>query len=89
MVRRSLRSRSLRKIHVKTMSGVKIHFKSRPSSLPKCSCCKTVLKGIKKLLPYQYKSISKSEKKVNRPYGGNLCSSCMRLKIKSIVRGKK
>ena len=88
MVRRSLRVRSLRKIYVKVSKGVKIHFKERPAQLPKCSSCKTVLKGIKKLKSRDYKNISKSEKKVNRPYGGNLCFKCLRAKIKSLVRGK-
>ncbi|MBI4154600.1 50S ribosomal protein L34e [Candidatus Woesearchaeota archaeon] len=89
MVRRSLRVRSLRKIYVKTSRGVNIHFKERPAQLPKCSSCKTILKGIKKFKSREYKNVSKSEKKVNRPYGGNLCSKCMRLKIKNLVRGQK
>jgi len=89
MVRRSLRSRSLRKIYVKISRGVNIHFKERPAQLSKCSSCKTVLKGIKRFKSRDYKNISKSEKKVNRPYGGNLCSKCMRLRIKNLVRERK
>ena len=86
MVRRSLRNRSLRKVFVKVAKGVKLHFENRPANLNSCANCKTALKGIKKMRGYKFKSISKSEKKVNRPYGGNLCSKCMREKIKNIVR---
>ncbi len=85
MVRRSLRSKSLRKIYVKTTSGTKIHFKKRPGALPKCGCCKTTLIGIKKRFSYKNKSINKCNKKVNRPYGGNLCSQCMRVEMKRRV----
>lgn len=86
MVRRSLRTKRLRKIYVKTPKGVKIHFKERPASLPRCSLCKVLLKGIKKMKSIEYRRISKSEKRVNRIYGGNLCSKCARQKIKMKAR---
>jgi len=89
MVRKALRSRSLRKVRVKVTKGVRIHFKERPAGLPRCSSCKNVLKGIKRNRSYSFRNIPKSQKKVNRPYGGNLCSKCLRLKIKMLARGTK
>ena len=78
-----LRSRSISKIKVRTPSGkVNVHYESKKNSTPKCKCGKT-LNGAKD----NFHKHSKSEKKVNRPYGGTLCHSCLERLIKKSYRG--
>jgi len=72
------RSRSLRKIFVKTPRGTKIHYKYRKPKLAKCGKCGAKLKGVIRARPYRMKTICKTKKRPSRPYGGVLCSSCTR-----------
>ena len=69
-----------RKIFKKTTKGVKIVYVKKKVKLPRC-VCGAVLHGIPSLRSSQIRKLSKSEKGPERPYGGNLCSKCMRLKI--------
>ena len=79
MPRPSKKSRSLRRIYVKTPGGrTTIHYKYSKPKAAKCSKCRAKLSGIVRERPYKMKNIAKSRKKVNRPYGGALCSKCMR-----------
>lgn len=76
------RTRSLRRIKVKTPKGrIAIHYKKRKPGLASCAICKQPLKGVPCSLPYQVKKLSKTERRPERPYGGYLCSSCMRKEI--------
>lgn len=73
------RSRSLRKIYVKTPGGkVAVHFKRRKPKSAHCGKCGAILKGIPHERPYKMENMPKSKKRPERPYGGNLCSRCMR-----------
>jgi large subunit ribosomal protein L34e len=47
----------------------------------KCGDCKCRLAGIEKMRPQQMQKINKSQKTVNRAYGGNLCSGCVQQRI--------
>lgn len=77
-----LRSRSLRKVYRKVSGGrVSIHYKKRKPSAAKCGNCGAVLKGVPRELPYKMRSMAKTKKRPERPYGGVLCSKCMRQKI--------
>jgi large subunit ribosomal protein L34e len=79
MVRRSLRSRSLRKIRVKTPGGrVTIQFKRRNPKQSHCGKCGAVLSGVPRLRPFKMQNTAKTKKRPERPYGGVLCSSCSR-----------
>jgi large subunit ribosomal protein L34e len=83
MVRRALRSRSLRKVAVKTPGGkVAIHYKKRNPKLAHCANCGDVLKGMPRARPYLMKNMGKSKKRPERPFGGKLCSKCSRSSIK-------
>tara|TARA_Y100000310_G_C20302935_1_gene632679 strand:- start:197 stop:469 length:273 start_codon:yes stop_codon:yes gene_type:complete len=84
------KSRSLRRVHVKTPGGVnKIHYKKRKPSIAHCKVCKKDLKGVPRERPYKMQSLSKTKKRPERPYGGVLCSACMRKKIKEeAVKGE-
>ena len=77
-----LRSRSLRKVFRKTPGGrVSIQYKKQKPKTAKCGSCGATLKGIPREFPYRMKNMAKTKKRPERPYGGVLCSRCMRIKI--------
>ncbi|MCK5282733.1 MAG: 50S ribosomal protein L34e [Nanoarchaeota archaeon] len=87
MVRRALRSRSLRRIKVKVPGGrVVTHYKRRKPSPAKCGGCGAVLKGIARERPRKMQNIPKTRKRPQRPYGGVLCSKCARVLLKEKVK---
>ena len=75
------RSRSLRKIFVKTTTKNTIHYKYRKPKAAHCSKCKAILKGVARERPYKMKKMAKTKKRPTRPYAGVLCSKCMRAKF--------
>ena len=54
--------------------------KKRIAWLCKCSCGKE-LKGIPREIPGKIAKLSKTQRRPSRPYGGVLCSQCMRKTI--------
>ncbi|MEK6983311.1 MAG: 50S ribosomal protein L34e [Nanoarchaeota archaeon] len=77
-----LRSRSLRKLFRKVPGGrVSIHYKKKKPKTAKCGNCGTILKGVPRELPYKMRTMAKTKKRPERPYGGVLCSRCMRQTI--------
>ena len=82
-----LRSRSLRKVFRKVPGGrTTIHFKKRKPKSATCKSCKAVLKGVPRELPFKMRSMAKTKKRPERPFGGVLCSKCMRVEIINKVR---
>ena len=86
MPRGSRRSRTLRRIHVKTPKHTKLVYAKRAHSKPHCANCGAVLKGVATGAPYRMAKLSKTERRPERPYGGMLCSRCSRLKIKATLQ---
>jgi large subunit ribosomal protein L34e len=83
MVRRALRSRSLRRVKVKTPgSKVVTHFRKRKPQAAHCAGCSAVLKGVPRERPTKMQNMAKTKKRPERPFGGILCSSCSRSLIK-------
>lgn len=83
MVRRALRSRSLRRVKVKTPgSRVAIHYENRKPKHAHCAKCGAILQGVPQARPVDMQNMAKSQKRPERPYGGVLCSSCSRLLFK-------
>jgi len=74
------RSRSRRKVFVKTASQVKIHYRKRKPSKPLCPDCGKDLKGIARVRATKLKTLAKTEKVPSRKFG-NFCSSCSRKKL--------
>lgn len=73
------KSRTFRRVFVKTTSGKsKISYRKRKPAKSKCGLCGAELKGVVRARPYLRKNMPKSSKRPSRPYGGNLCSKCMR-----------
>ena len=76
------KSRSLRRIYVKTPGGNTVmHYKQRKPGIHVCAECKAKLKGVPRDFANKIKNLSKSSKRPERPYGGVLCSRCMRKKF--------
>jgi large subunit ribosomal protein L34e len=89
MPRPSLRSRSFRRVKVNTPSGsAKVHYLRRRPGPAKCRTCGKQLSGVPRLRDSDIKSLSRTERKPERPYGGNLCSSCTKdlMKRKNMLR---
>ena len=79
---KSERSRKKRRVKVRTPGGeTKIVYKRRKPSAAICAVCKGILKGVPRELPFKVKKLSKTQRKPERPYGGFLCSKCMRKKM--------
>jgi large subunit ribosomal protein L34e len=76
------KSRTMRRVHVKVPGGAtKLHYKLRKPKPAKCSMCGDVLKGVARERPVKMRNLAKTKKRPERPYGGILCSKCMRKKI--------
>tara|TARA_Y100000310_G_scaffold138289_2_gene137238 strand:+ start:38751 stop:39026 length:276 start_codon:yes stop_codon:yes gene_type:complete len=87
MPRPSLRSRSLRKVKKKLPGGrLTTHFEKKKSSRAKCGSCGVLLAGMTAARVGRAAFATKSKKRPERPYGGVLCSKCMRQKIVAKVR---
>jgi large subunit ribosomal protein L34e len=81
------RSRTYRRIRTKLPGGENVlHYKKRTPKAAKCSKCGADLKGIPRLRDYKMMKLGKSKKRVERPFGGNLCSKCSRSLIKEETR---
>jgi len=87
MPRPGLRVRSLRKVKIKLPGGAFIihYFKRRPSQAV-CANCKRPLQGVPTKRRIALSSLTRRQKRPERPYGGNLCPSCARQKMKSRLR---
>lgn len=80
------KSRSKRRVYVRTIGGEnKVHYREKKPKKKKCSQCGKELQGIPHKIKSKFKSLPKTKKRPQRPYGGVLCSSCMRKKIEGQV----
>jgi large subunit ribosomal protein L34e len=80
--RHTYRTRSNKIAPVKTPGGKLVgHILAKQAHRPSCGDCGTSLNGIPARRPYQYKSLSKSSKRVTRAYGGAVCAKCVRSRI--------
>lgn len=81
MVSGQLKSRRLKRVHVKTTTGNVIHYRQRTRSIAKCAVTKKPLRGIPRLTNRQFKNLNKSQKTIARPYGGYMSHSALKVKI--------
>jgi len=87
MVRPKLRSRSLRRKKLRTPGNRLItHREKRRPKVAKCAICKKPLHGVPRLNPVDMKKLAKTKRRPERPYGGSLCSSCMRSLLRKTIR---
>ncbi|MBI4152069.1 50S ribosomal protein L34e [Candidatus Woesearchaeota archaeon] len=89
MPRGMFKSGRLRKIFVKTPGGeTHIHYRQRKPSKAICSACKKPLAGVPREMPATLRNIPKTAKRPERPYGGVLCSVCLRVMFQQKARGE-
>lgn len=82
------RSGRFRKVFVKTPGGrTTIHYRERKPQRAKCASCKKVLAGVPRERPAIFANLPKTAKRPERPYGGVLCSACMRTRLQQQTRG--
>jgi large subunit ribosomal protein L34e len=83
MPRGMYRSRTLRRKLVKTPGNRTVmHYIKRKPKKATCAKCKAVLPGVANERPVKMKNMAKTYKRPERPYGGVLCSRCMRALLK-------
>ena len=76
------------KIKKKTPTGkIRIVERRKRPKIAKCAICKTPLSGVPREIPSRIRKLSLSERRPNRPFGGYLCSKCMRKIFKEKARG--
>ena len=81
------RSRSLRRVYVKAPGGkTRLHYRKRKPGKAECGSCGAFLKGTLRERPNKMSSLAKTKKRPERPYGGVLCTRCMRQKIIGRIR---
>ena len=72
------KNRSFRRVKVKLASDVTIHYRMRNPSPAKCGNCGKQLQAVPRKRPVDMRNMAKTAKRPERPYGGVLCTKCMR-----------
>ncbi len=81
------KSRTFSKTQVRVPGGrVVTHYRKPKPSIARCAVCGAPLKGVPRESPIKMQNMAKTKKRPERPYGGVLCSACMRKKLKDNVR---
>lgn len=68
----------IRKVKVRVATRTVIRKVRKKPKIAKCAICKKPLHGVPREIPSKIRKLAKTEKRPERPYGGYLCSSCMR-----------
>lgn len=76
------KSRTMRRVFVKTPTKTKITYRKRKPDKKVCGMCEKQLHGIPHLTQSKFRSLPKTKKRPQRPYAGVLCSNCTRKKLK-------
>ena len=81
------KSRTMRRVFKKTPGGKTVlHYEKRKPKLGRCANCGDALKGVPRERPYKMQNMPKTAKRPERPFGGVLCSKCMRIEMKKKAR---
>jgi len=80
------KSRTFRRVKVRTINGTKTTYQRRKPKAGTCPETGETLKGVPRALPYKMKTMPKTHKRPERPFGGVLSSSAARKKIKNKAR---
>ena len=87
MVAGKHRSRKMARIKIVTPGHRHIvHYKKRKPAKAKCGKCGAVLHGVPRERPFKMQNMPKTMKRPERPYGGVLCTKCMRIMMVSKAR---
>lgn len=89
MPKPAYRSRSLRRVYVKTPGGrTTIHYEDRKPGYARCAKCGRRLQGVPRLKPSELRRLSKTERRPERMFGGVLCINCLEKLLKKVVRSQ-
>jgi len=90
MVTGKYKSRSKRKIFVKVPgNNIKVHYRPRKPGKAVCCVYGTPLSGVPRGNKTDIRSLPKTQRRPERPYGGVLSSRAMREKMKAKARSIK
>ena len=79
MVRRAQRSRSLRRVKVKTPGGKTVtHYRKKKPQIAHCAACGRKLSGVIRERDNKMQNTAKTKKRPERKFGGVLCTKCSR-----------
>ncbi len=82
MVQGKFKSGRFRRVQRKVPGGRTAHrFEEARPKQARCGACGKVLHGIPRFRVSEARHSPKTAKRPERPYGGALCSACMRAKI--------
>ncbi len=82
MVQGKFKSGHYRRVHVRLPGGTtELKFKERTSKQPHCADCGRPLPGIPRMNTTEAKNAAKTQKRPERPFGGVLCSPCLRKRM--------
>lgn len=74
-----IKSRTFRRKDVKLPSGTHVtHYKKRKPKVAHCSQCGAALLGTPRGRPLDIRKMTISQRTPERPFGGDLCSKCLR-----------
>jgi len=77
----------MKKVKTRTPPGkIKFHYRRERVQIAKCANCKSQMRGIRRLIPSEFKKLAKSDRRPERPYGGYFCSSCSKEIFRERVR---
>ena len=75
----------MRRLQIRVPGGKTVqHYAKRKPAGARCGSCGSALKGTPRERPLKMRKLALTMKRPERPYGGNLCSKCMR----SLIIGK-
>ncbi len=87
MPRPSLRTRSKKRVQKKLPGGrATTHYKKEKSKPARCSRCGQTLHGIPRYHPSELRKLTRSQRRIMRMYGGQLCANCLKELLKETVR---
>ncbi|MDP3734321.1 MAG: 50S ribosomal protein L34e [Nanoarchaeota archaeon] len=72
------KSGRFRKIFVRAPGRTTVHYRERKPSRAHCAGCRKPLAGVPREFSSTMANLPKTAKRPERPYGGVLCSACMR-----------
>lgn len=69
----------MKKIKKRTPGGkLKIVKRRKKPTVARCAVCGAALQGMPRLEPSKLRKVTKTRRRPSRPYGGYLCTRCMR-----------
>nr|MDO8110686.1 50S ribosomal protein L34e [Candidatus Sigynarchaeota archaeon] len=64
---------------------VVLHYAKRKPEFAHCMNCGTILNGTPQALNSKIRNLPKTRKRPERPYAGNLCPNCLKLKARNAI----